>query len=245
MATLKELIELSGVQQIAPNRTIGGQVYDSSINTVSQDTDLGSDTYAGSITPYSDNVDPFYSGLMKVTEPIRNTFNKYAPQIAGGLASLAGIPGVNFLLNLSERDPYAQNRIDMFGAYRGKDGFMKDKFGYNVGQTLNIPFLPFTKNRFMEPGSNSFRSYALEGLGSLDPIAANQFYQQTYGKSYDDVKRDIQRKQDPFSQQNVFEGTSDYQGDGGSGGQGGVQSSGFADDGGPVSNRTGRGRQGY
>ena len=245
MATLKELIELSGVQQIAPNRTIGGQVYDSSINTVSQDTDLGSDTYAGSITPYSDNVDPFYSGLMKVTEPIRNTFNKYAPQIAGGLASLAGIPGVNFLLNLSERDPYAQNRIDMFGAYRGKDGFMKDKFGYNVGQTLNIPFLPFTKNRFMEPGSNSFRSYALEGLGSLDPIAADQFYQQTYGKSYDDVKRDIQRKQDPFSQQNVFEGTSDYQGDGGSGGQGGVQSSGFADDGGPVSNRTGRGRQGY
>jgi len=37
----------------------------------------------------------------------------------------------------------------------------------------------------------------------------------------------------------------DYQGDSGSGGQGGVQSSGFADDGGPVSNRTGRGRQGY
>ena len=64
-------------------------------------------------------------------------------------------------------------------------------------------------------------------------------------KHNDDVKKDIQKKKDPFSQQNVFEGTSDYQGDSGSGGQGGVQSSGFADDGGPVSNRTGRGRQGY
>ncbi len=237
MITLKELLETSGVQQIAPGRTIGEQVYDSSINTVSQDTDLGSDTYTGSITPYSDNVDPFYSGLMRVTEPMRNTFNKYGSKIMGGLASLAGIPGVNFLMNLSEKDPYAQNRIDMYGAYRGTDGFIKDKYGYNVGQTLNIPFLPFTKNRFMEPGTNSFRSYALEGLRSLDPIAADQYYQQTYNKSYDDVKRDIQKKQNPFGTKNVFEGTSDYQGD--------VQSSGYANDGGPVSNRTGRGRQGF
>ena len=67
MITLKELSETSGVQQIAPGRTIGEQVYDSSINTVSQDTDLGSDTYTGSITPYSDNVDPFYSELTIVT----------------------------------------------------------------------------------------------------------------------------------------------------------------------------------
>ena len=204
MATLKELSVASGVQGIAPGRTIGEQVYDSSINTVSQDTDLASDTYARSITPYSNNVDPFFSGLQRVTQPLSNTLNKYGPQIAGGIMSLAtGIPGVGFLMsglrNVFGTDPYAQNRINMYGGY-GQFG-QQDKFGYNVGSTL-------MKNNFMEPGSNSFRSYALEGLGSLDPIAADQFYQQTYGKSYDDVKRDIQRKQDPFSQQNVFEGTS-------------------------------------
>ena len=66
MATLKELSIASGVQEIAPGRTVGEQVYDSSINTVSQDTDLGSDTYTGSITPYSDNVDPFFSGLHNI-----------------------------------------------------------------------------------------------------------------------------------------------------------------------------------
>lgn len=70
MITLRELSEASGVQQIAPGRTVGEQVYDSSINTVSQNTNLGSDTYAGSITPYSDNVDPFYAGLQRLTQPI-------------------------------------------------------------------------------------------------------------------------------------------------------------------------------
>ena len=206
MITLKELSETSGVQQIAPGRTIGEQVYDSSINTVSQDTNLGSDTYAGSITPYSESYDPFFSGLQRVTQPLRNTFNKYGPQIAGGIMSLAtGIPGIGFLMSKLRSDPYAQNRIDMYGAYRGSDGFIKDKFGYNVGSTL-------MKNNFMEPGSNSFRSYALEGLASLDQALANDFYQDNYGLTFEQVKSDIQNKQNPFGPQPTNIGTSDYYG---------------------------------
>ena len=83
MITLKELSEASGVQEIAPGRTIGEQVYDANINTVSQDTNLGSDTYAGNITPYSESYNPFHAGIMKLTQPLKNTFDKYAPTIAG------------------------------------------------------------------------------------------------------------------------------------------------------------------
>ena len=208
MITLKELSEASGVQELAPGRTIGEQVYDANINTVSQDTDLGSDTYTGSIAPYSDKVDPFFSGLMQVTQPLRNTFDKYGPKIMGGLFSLAsGIPGFGLLMNAVRPDPYAQNRIDMYGAYRGSDGFIKDKFGYNVGSTL-------FKNNFMQPGSNSYRSYALEGLRSLDPVVAYDYYQNTYGLSFDDVKSSIQQKEDPFGSAAVIDMGSDYQGGG-------------------------------
>lgn len=204
MATLKELLEVSGIQEIAPGRTVGEQVYDSSINTVSQDTDLGSDTYTGSIAPYSDNVDPFFSGLMQVTQPLRNTFNKYGPNIIGGLFSLAsGIPGAGLLMNAVRPDPYAQNRIDMYGAYRGSDGFIKDKFGYNVGSTL-------MKNNFMEPGSNSFRSYALEGLAGLNQNLANDFYSDNYGLTFEQVKDMVQNKENPFGPQPTNIGTSDY-----------------------------------
>ncbi len=201
---------------------------------------LGSDYYSGLIedesefdTPYTMKSRP---GLLSVYDrlagPIKSTFQKYGAPIMGGLFSaFSGIPGVGLLMRNLPNDPYAQNRIDMYGAYRGNDGFIKDKFGYNVGSTL-------FGNNFMQPGSNSYRSYALQGLRSLDKNKANDYYQETYGKSYDDVKSDIQQKKNPFNQQNVFEGTSDYQGD--------VQSSGFSNtDGGPVSNRTGRGRQGY
>jgi len=208
MITLKELSEASGVKELAPGRTIGEQVYDSSINTVSQDTDLGSDTYAPSITPYSDQVDPFFSGLMQVTQPLRNTFDKYGPKIVGGLFGLAsGIPGVGFLMNAVRPDPYAQNRIDMYGAYRGADGFIKDKFGYNVGSTL-------LKNNFLQPGSNSYRSYALEGLRSLDPVVANNYYQDTYGLNFDQVKSAIQQKEDPFNSAGIIDMGADYQGGG-------------------------------
>tara|TARA_R100001015_G_C4565299_1_gene124377 strand:- start:126 stop:857 length:732 start_codon:yes stop_codon:yes gene_type:complete len=208
MITLKELSEASGIQEIAPGRTIGEQVYDANINTVSQDTDLGSDTYTGSIAPYSDNVDPFFSGLMQVTQPLRNTFDKYGPKIMGGLFGLAsGIPGVGLLMNAVRPDPYAQNRIDMYGAYRGSDGFIKDKFGYNVGSTL-------FKNNFMQPGSNSYRSYALEGLRSLDPVVANNYYQDVYGLSLNDVKSAIQQKEDPFGSAGIIDMGADYQGGG-------------------------------
>jgi len=206
MATLRELSELSGVQQIAPGRTIGEQVYDSSINTVSQDTDLASDTYARSMTPYSNNVDPFFSGLQRVTQPLSNTLNKYGPQIAGGIMSLAtGIPGVGFLMsglrNVFGTDPYAQNRINMYGGY-GQFG-QQDKFGYNVGSTL-------MKNNFMEPGSNSFRSYALEGLAGLNQNLANDFYSDNYGLTFEQVKDIIQNKENPFGPQPTNIGTSDY-----------------------------------
>ena len=206
MATINKLIELSGVQEIAPGRTIGEQVYDSTINTVSQDTDLGSDTYAGSIAPYSDQVDPFHSGIMKVTQPLKDIYNKYSPNIIGGLFSLAsGIPGAGLLMSAFRPDPYAANRINMYGGY-GQHG-LQDKFGYNVGSTL-------MKNRFLEPGSNSYRSYALEGLGSLDPVVANNYYQDTYGLTLDQVKSAIQQKEDPFGSADIIDMGSDYQGGG-------------------------------
>ena len=50
--------ELSGILGIDPVRTIGGQVYDSKINVPSQNIDLGADTFASDIKPYSDDVDP-------------------------------------------------------------------------------------------------------------------------------------------------------------------------------------------
>jgi hypothetical protein len=210
MATLKELSVASGVQGIAPGRTIGEQVYDSSINTVSQDTDLASDTYARSITPYSNNVDPFFSGLQRVTQPLSNTFNKYGPQIAGGIMSLvSGIPGLGFamggLRNAFGTDPYAQNRIDMYGGY-GQFG-QQDKFGYNVGSTL-------FKNNFMQPGSNSYRSYALEGLAGLNQDLANDFYSDNYGLTFEQVKDMVQKKEDPFGSAGIIDMGADYQGGG-------------------------------
>jgi hypothetical protein len=211
MATLNELVGILGVD---PVRTIGGQVYDSMINTPSQNINLGADTFAPDITPYSDNRDSMYSGLMSVSKPVRDTFNKYSSKIAGGLFGLAtGIPGANFLFNAFGRanQPNVPNPLAQ-GVYTDPNtGFFRDKFGYNVGPTI-------LQSNFLQPGSSSFRSYALEGLRGLDPVAANQFYQQTYGKSFDEVKKDIQRKQNPFGPQDPNIGTSDYQGGGDSGG---------------------------
>ena len=156
----------------------------------------------------------------RFTGPIKNIFQQYGRPIMGGIMSaVTGIPGLSFLMRNLPNDPYAQNRIDMYGAYRGNDGFIKDKFGYNVGNTL-------LRNNFMQPGSNSFRSYALEGLRGLDENVANRYYQETYGRSFDDIKKDIQKKKDPFNQQNVFAGTSDYQGGGGGAGNQGQRDAG-------------------
>ena len=202
-------------------RTIGEQVYEDQVasgqiqlpNVLPQDYG-----YTGLIedesefdTPYGTRtgIGGYYD---RFTGPIKNIFQQYGRPIMGGLVSaVTGIPGLSFLMRNLPNDPYAQNRIDMYGAYRGNDGFIKDKFGYNVGNTL-------LKNNFMQPGSNSFRSYALEGLRGLDENVANRYYQETYGRSFEDIKKDIQKKKDPFNQQNVFAGTSDYQGGGGGGG---------------------------
>jgi len=202
-------------------RTIGEQVYEDQVasgqiqlpNVLPQDYG-----YTGLIedesefdTPYGTRtgIGGYYD---RFTGPIKNIFQQYGRPIMGGLMSaVTGIPGLSFLMRNLPNDPYAQNRIDMYGAYRGNDGFIKDKFGYNVGNTL-------LKNNFMQPGSNSFRSYALEGLRGLDENVANRYYQETYGRSFEDIKKDIQKKKDPFNQQNVFAGTSDYQGGGGGGG---------------------------
>ena len=202
-------------------RTIGEQVYEDQVasgqiqlpNVLPQDYG-----YTGLIedesefdTPYGTRtgIGGYYD---RFTGPIKNIFQQYGRPIMGGLMSaVTGIPGLSFLMRNLPNDPYAQNRIDMYGAYRGNDGFIKDKFGYNVGNTL-------LKNNFMQPGSNSFRSYALEGLRGLDENVANRYYQETYGRSFEDIKKDIQKKKDPFNQQDVFAGTSDYQGGGGGGG---------------------------
>ncbi len=154
MATLKELSEISGVQT---PRTIGEQVYaDQQINNQYSDVAPGDFGYTGNTQKNSQFYDPFHSNFQRLTQPLSNTFNKYAPQIAGGIMSLAsGIPGLGMLMGAFKPDPYAQNRLDMYGGY-GQFG-QQDKFGYNVGSTL-------MQNNFMQPGSNSFRSYALEGL---------------------------------------------------------------------------------
>jgi len=177
----------------------------------------------------------------------------------GGLMSaFSGIPGIGFLMRNLPNDPYAQNRIDMYGAYRGSDGFMKDQFGYNVGNTL-------FKNNFMEPGSNSYRSYALQALNNLNKNAAEDYYQETYGikptnkmSAFDIVKQNIQRKKNPFGPQDPNIGTSDYGYVGGnnnqsnnqSGGSGGFDTSGAdkagtSEGSGQFSPSTSKGRRGY
>ena len=211
MATINEL---SGILEINPVRTIGGQVYDSMINTPSQNINLGADTFAPNIKPYSDDLDPIDSGLAGITKPIRETFKKYSPKIMGGLFGLAtGIPGASFLFDALGRfnQPNVPNPMAQ-GVYRDPNtGFFKDKFGYNVGPTL-------LKSNFLQPGSSSFRSYALEGLRGLDRGIAEDFYQTNYGKSFEEVKQDIQQKKNPFGSQDPNIGTADYQGGGGGGG---------------------------
>ena len=182
MATINEL---SGILEINPVRTIGGQVYDSMINTPSQNIDLAADTFVSDIKPYSDDVDPMYSGLMGITKPIRETFKKYSPKIMGGLFGLAtGIPGASVLFDALGRfnQPNVPNPMAQ-GVYTDPNtGFFRDKFGYNVGPTI-------LQSNFLQPGSSSFRSYALQGLRGLDRGIAEDFYQTNYAKSFEDVKK--------------------------------------------------------
>ena len=235
-------------------RTIGEQVYEDQLASGQiqlpdvPNFDYG---YTGLIEDDSEFDTPYgtRTGIGGFYDTVKGSINKYGAPIMGGLMSaFSGIPGIGFLMRNMPNDPYAQNRIDMYGAYRDPNtGFIKDKFGYNVGSTL------FGSN-YMQPGSNSYRSHALGALSDLTgrnfnrgnitfsnpskKAALDRYYQDTYNKSFEDVYKDTQSKDDPFGTKNAFEGTSDYQGD--------VQSSGISNiDGGPVSNRTGRGRQGY
>ena len=174
-------------------------------NRIPSQQDLASDFFINSIKKDSKFYDP-YKPTFK--DQIKKGYSKYAKPVMGGIMSaLSGIPGVGLLMNAFQKDPYAQNRIDMYGAYRDPStGFMKDKFGYNVGQTL-------FKNRFLEPGSNSYRSYALDAMRGMDKAgrrpALDKYYQQTYGKTWDQVKKDHQQKKDPFNNTNPFAGTAD------------------------------------
>jgi len=200
-------------------RTIGEQIYEDQLASgqIQLSDVLPQDFgYTGLIEEDSEFDTPYTmrsrSGLLsaydRLTGPIKSTFQKYGAPIMGGLFSaFTGIPGVSLLMRNLPNDPYAQNRIDMYGAYRGPDGFIKDKFGYNVGNTL-------FKNNFMQPGSNSYRSYALQALNNLNKNAAEDYYQETYGKSFDEVKKDIQKKNDPFNSGAVIDMGSDYQGGG-------------------------------
>ena len=207
MITLKELSAASGIQQIAPGRTVGEQRDDAmyaSGELQYDDVAPGDYGYTGAIQGGSKFQDPFFSGLQSITQPIGSFFNKYGAPIVGGVMSLAsGIPGIGFLANRFGSKPYDQNLINMYGGY-GADG-RKDKFGYNTVSLMD---------NYMQPGSSSFRSHALEGLRSLDPITANQFYQDTYGLSLDQVKSAIQDKEDPFNTLNTIDMGSDYQGGG-------------------------------
>jgi hypothetical protein len=197
------------------NRTVSGQVYDANqIYNQYDDVAEGDFGFVPSIeegsefdTPYTMNTRPGLLSLYdRFTGPIKRTFQNYGAPIAGGLLSaFTGIPGISFLMRNLPNDPYARNRIDMYGAYRGRDGFIKDKFGYNVGSTL-------FKNNFMQPGSNSYRSYALEGLRNLNKNKADDYYQNTYGLNFDQVKSAIQRKDDPFDSRSVIDMGADYQG---------------------------------
>ena len=197
------------------DRTVLGQVYDANqINNQYDDVAKGDYGYVGNIEEDSEFDTPYgtRTGIAgyydRLTGPIKNTFQKYGAPIMGGLMSaFTGIPGIGLLMRNLPNDPYAGNyRTLADGAYMSSIG-LKDKFGYNIGPTL-------FKNNFLQPGSNSYRSYALEGLRSLDKQKADNYYRETYGKSFDDVKKDIQQKKDPFNSGAVIDMGSDYQGGG-------------------------------
>ena len=187
-------------------------------NRIPSQQTLANDFFMDSIKKDSKFYDPYKPTFR---DQIKQGFNKYAKPVMGGIMSaISGIPGMGLLMDAFQKDPYAQNRIDMYGAYRDPNtGFIKDKFGYNVGQTL-------FKSNFMEPGSNSYRSYALDALKNLTgrkythgkgisysdiakKNALDSYYQKTYNKSFDDVYRDHQQKKDPFNNTNPFAGTAD------------------------------------
>jgi len=177
-------------------------------------TDFG---FVGELDEDDPNSQGLFSLYNQFMDPVRQ-FIGPATNILTGVASK--IPGAGFLLNALSRtsQPNIPNPLAV-GVYRDPStGFFRDRFGYNVGPTI------FESN-FLKPGTSSFRSYALEGLKSLDQKKADDFYQQNYGLTFDQVKRDIQQKKNPFGRPDPNIGTSDYQGGGGNTSGGNIEGS--------------------
>ena len=199
--------EVSGIQELAPGRSISEQVYaDQQINNQYSDMAPADFGYPSAISLFPQ------LGLMDQT---KNLFNKYIG--SGGAIGMLG-RGIGSLL--PQRSQLDQYMLDSYGGY-GKGG-RQDKYGYNI---INAA------NNYMQPGSNSFRSAQLDSLRGLDQTLANQFYMDTYGKTYDDVYKDAQKKTNPFNQKVEVGSGADYYGgndnqpDGSGGYTGGVNAS--------------------
>ncbi len=141
-------------------------------------------------TPYTTkNRTGILSAYDRLMGPIKRTYQNYGAPLMGTLfGALTGIPGIGFLMRNLPTDPYAQNYKTLADGAYMSSPGLKDKFGYNIGPTL------------------------------FDQTLANRYYQQTYGKSFEDVKKDIQKKKDPFGSAEVLDLGSDWQGDVGSSG---------------------------
>jgi len=204
--------EVSGIAELAPGRTIGEQ------------RDAG--MYATGQLQYSDVLPQDYGyvssgaqlpkqGLMS---QVKDLFQKYIS--SGGILGMAVNAIGGMLPQRSQLDRYM---LDTYGGY-GNMG-LQDKYGYNI---INAA------NNYMQPGSSSYRSAQLEALRGLDKNVANQFYMDNYGKTYNEVYKDAQKKTDPFSQDIDVGSGADYYGgnDNNSGGSydGAASASDYADD---------------
>jgi hypothetical protein len=204
--------EVSGIAELAPGRTIGEQ------------RDAG--MYATGQLQYSDVLPQDYGyvssgaqlpkqGLMS---QVKDLFQKYIS--SGGILGMAVNTIGGMLPQRSQLDRYM---LDTYGGY-GNMG-LQDKYGYNI---INAA------NNYMQPGSSSYRSAQLEALRGLDKNVANQFYMDNYGKTYNEVYKDAQKKTDPFSQDIDVGSGADYYGgnDNNSGGSydGAASASDYADD---------------
>ena len=159
-------------------RTIGEQIYEDQLASgqIQLSDVLPQDYgYTGSIEEDSEFNTPYgtRTGIAgyydRLTGPIKNTFQKYGAPIMGSImGGIMGIPGLGFLMRNIPNDPYAGNyRTLADGAYMSSIG-LKDKFGYDIGPTL-------FQNNFLQPGSNSYRSYALQALNNLNKNAAEKY----------------------------------------------------------------------
>jgi len=184
--------EVSGVAELLPSgRTVGEQ----------RDADM----YATGQLQYSDVLPQDY-GYVGANAPfpekgimsqVKDAFNKYVG--SGGLLGMIG-KGIGSIL--PQRSSLNRYMLDTYGGYG--DMGLKDKFGYNI---INAA------NNYMVPGSSSFRSHQLESLRGLDKDLANQFYLDNYGKTYDEVYKESQKKINPFKEVEIGSGADYYGGD--------------------------------